>query len=71
MAPTMRPVESSSVVAVGYDEALNELWVEFAGGGTYAYSLVPPSVYRGLLRSESVGRYVNRTVKPRHAAREV
>ena len=71
MAPRMEPVESTSVVAVGYDEAANERWVEFDGGGTYAYSLVPRSVHRELLQSGSIGRYVNRTVKPRYAAREV
>ena len=71
MSPRMEPVESSSVVAVGYDGATNELWIEFEGGTTYAYSLVPPSVHRELLRSGSIGRYVNSTVKPRYAAREV
>lgn len=71
MAPRMEPVESSSVVAVGYDEATNELWVEFEGGGTYVYSLVPRSVHRELLASSSIGRFMNRTVKPRYAAREV
>ncbi|GAA3512638.1 KTSC domain-containing protein [Aeromicrobium panaciterrae] len=67
----MESVESSSVVAVGYDSATNELWIEFEGGSTYAYSLVPPSVHQELLQSGSIGRYVNLTVKPRYAAREV
>jgi KTSC domain len=33
------------------------------------YAMVPPSVYRELLAAESVGRFVNATVKPTYPVR--
>lgn len=60
------PVESSSVVSVGYDEAEQVLEVEFAGGGVYQYLEVAPWQYDQLLAADSIGRYVNGYIKPNH-----
>lgn len=66
----MIPVRSSSVAAVGYDDQTNELTIRFIGGGTYVYAMVPRSVVDGLLAAESIGTYVNATVKPTYPVRE-
>jgi KTSC domain-containing protein len=67
--PQMTRIRSTSVVAVGYDEGRHELTVRFVSGDTYVYAMVPPSVYRSLLESESVGRFVNGTIKPTYPVR--
>ena len=67
--PQMTRIRSASVAAVGYDEDRHELSVTFVSGDTYVYAMVPPSVYRELLAAESVGRFVNATVKPTYPVR--
>ena len=67
--PRMRPVDSTSVAAVGYDEDRHELWVQFVGGETYVYSMVPASLYRELLAAESMGRFVNARIRSTYPAR--
>lgn len=60
------PVESSAVASVGYDARTRTLEVEFAGGGVYRYLGVPPREHETLLRADSIGAYVNRSIKPRY-----
>jgi len=64
--PRTQPVSSSSVRAVGYDEQLGRLVLEYDSGGRYVYYGVPPSVHRDLLTADSIGRYVNTMIKPRY-----
>lgn len=68
----MQPTpESSSLAAIGYDGAALELWVTFVDSrATYVYAGVPVSVWIGLQRAESKGRFVNGSVKPRYPYRE-
>jgi hypothetical protein len=65
------PVDSSSILSVGYDEAAHELEIEFSGGRVYRYQSVPAQAYRLLLRAPSVGEYVNHVIKPRFSASRV
>ena len=67
--PNMSRIESTSVAAVGYDEGRHELSVTFVSGDAYVYAMVPPSVYRTLLEADSVGRFVNSTIKPTYPVR--
>ena len=69
--PELVPVESRAVQQVGYDAAERELYVRFKGtsDGTYVYADVSPQEYDDLLEADSIGGYVNREVKPRHACR--
>lgn len=67
--PRMQPVESSSVDAVGFDPARNELTIRFVDGGTYVYGMVPRSVFDALLDADSPGGFVNQQVKPRYPVR--
>jgi lysyl-tRNA synthetase class 2 len=59
-------VESTAIASVGYDARTRTLEVEFVGGGVYRYLGVPPREHETLLRAESIGAYVNRSVKPRY-----
>jgi KTSC domain len=69
--PQMHAVESRSVAKIGYDPAAEAAYVEFHGGGLYAYHGVPPSVYDELLSADSKGTFVNTAIKPRYSVRKV
>jgi len=62
------PVQSSSVTSVGYDPAQSELGTEFSNGRIYRYLHVPAAACRLLLQAPSIGKYVNRVIKPRFEA---
>ena len=67
---TLRPVESSSVEAVGYDPATAKLYIRFRGSGrAYVYADVPPAVYKALMAADSIGRFVNTEIKGAYAYR--
>lgn len=51
-----RPVNSSNVSSVGWEEGVLE--VEFRGGKLYRYEDVPESEYRALLGADSPGKYL-------------
>jgi hypothetical protein len=53
------PVESSMLLAVGYDAAAKELEVVFSSGAVWRYRDVPRKVYRELLDADSKGSYMN------------
>ena len=61
-------VASSAVRAVRYDSTRAELDVRFEDGEEYRYASVPRSKFRSLLKSDSIGRFVNLQIKPCHAA---
>lgn len=65
------PVTSGAVAAIGYDARTNELDIEYSGGDVYRYSMVPPSIHRELMASESIGSFVNREIKPHYPGREI
>jgi hypothetical protein len=58
------PVQSSSIVSVGYDEEQRILEIVYTGGRVYHYLEVPPERVLALLRAESKGRFVNSEIKP-------
>jgi hypothetical protein len=58
-----QPVSSTSLSAVGYDEAKRILEVEFQRGTVYQYFEVPPQVYQELMAAESHGAYFANNVK--------
>ncbi|HEU4543414.1 MAG TPA: KTSC domain-containing protein [Jiangellaceae bacterium] len=61
-------VNSSAVRSVGYDPRSQTLEVEFVSGEVYRYLGVERIVYGALLRSDSLGRFVNERIKPRYAS---
>jgi len=58
MGMKLRAVDSSMLLAVGYDEEERELRVIFKTSDTYRYLNVPPSTYTELLKAESKGTYM-------------
>ncbi len=67
MVPRMKPVESSSVAAIGYDERTRRLFVRFrTSPRIYVYSGVSSRVFAELERAGSTGRFVNAVVKPNY-----
>ena len=56
------PVDSSMLVAVGYDAATKELEAVFTSGAVWRYRQVPRKVYRELLAASSKGSYMQSCV---------
>lgn len=57
MAIARTTVKSSAVISVGYDDATQQMDIEYSGGTIYRYS-VPPGIHEALMASESIGRFV-------------
>ena len=57
------PVESSTAVSVGYDEASQTLEIEFKSG-TYQYYNVPLTIYEQMMASDSIGKFIHVYIKP-------
>lgn len=59
----MIPLQSSTIVDVGYDRYAKELTVQFHGGGFYTYHDVPPEVFVDLLNADSAGSFHANEIK--------
>ncbi len=58
------PVESSSIAAIGYDPASQELDIEFRESEEiYRYFDVPPSEHEAFMNAPSKGTYLNQQFK--------
>jgi hypothetical protein len=55
-------VESSMLIAVGYDAATEELEAVFTSGAVWRYRGVPRKVYRDLLATDSKGSFMRSMV---------
>ena len=64
-------VDSSVIVAVGYDAGSAILEVVFRTGRTYRYFRVPAAAYKALMHAQSIGGYFNREIRPRYRGVEV
>jgi hypothetical protein len=56
-------VSSSTVSAIGYDEASNTLGVRFLNGTEYHYFGVPQDVFEAMRSAPSVGRFFDQNIK--------
>jgi KTSC domain len=59
----IKPVESATLVAIGYDDTREILQLEFRSHAVYRYFGVPVSVYEALVAAPSKGRYFNGTIR--------
>lgn len=69
MAAAVRSIltpQSSNVSGYSYDPATSELNVTFKGGGTYKYKGVTPKHAKALGRNKSVGKTINKLIKPNY-----
>lgn len=65
--PDMQYVDSSTIEAIGYDAANQELHVRFLKSGeTYVYYGVGEWVFVELMQSDSKGKYLNANIKPNY-----
>lgn len=64
----MKPVESSNIRSIGYDESKADLHVEFKGSGIYIYHDVPKEVYDGFMAAESKGNFLAKNIKGVYSA---
>lgn len=62
----MTPVTSSTIAAIGYDEANQVLRVEFIHGGVYEYFDVPRAEYDSFIGAASHGQYLASQIKGRY-----
>jgi hypothetical protein len=62
-----QPVDSSAATAVRYNPQRQWLDVEYTSGGRYRYFSVPPEVHQELLAADSIGTYLNQSIKPCYA----
>ena len=58
-----KPVESTDLTSVGYDEPRRVLEIEFRSGGIYRYHEVPKEIFSGLMESESKGRFFAKNIR--------
>jgi len=57
------PIDSTSIVSMGYDEARRLLDIEFLSGDVYRYFEVPAWEYENFLGAPSKGTYLNQEFK--------
>jgi hypothetical protein len=62
-----RPLQSSDIASVGYDETAGTLEIEFRGTGVYRYFSVPRCVYDEMIRTPSPGRFFLQQIKGKYA----
>jgi len=59
----MKAVESSNIVAIGYDEEEKKLRVTFKSGATYDYLNVEPETHAAVIGADSVGKAFHRLIR--------
>lgn len=58
-----KPVSSSNIASIGYDEATSTLEIEFLNNSIYQYFDVPQHIYQGLMNADSHGQYLAQIIK--------
>ena len=59
-------VQSSVILAVGYEQVSETLRVIFNSGSEYRYTGVPIQVYQNLCNAKSIGQEFNRTIRNKY-----
>lgn len=59
-------VNSTAIIAIGYDQVTQRMKIAFHQGRTYDFCRVPAHVFKGLLESNSKGAYYNNHIKDRY-----
>jgi hypothetical protein len=60
------PVESSSLVSIGFDRGARVLEIEFRSGASYRYLEVPPAVFEEMKKASSKGRFFARFIRGKY-----
>lgn len=56
------PVVSSNLNSAGYDKESKTLEITFKNGKTYSYSGITKSMYEGIFKANSPGRFVRSNI---------
>ncbi len=56
-------VQSSNIIALGYDDATNTMAVQFKGGKVYHYHHVPRDLFETVRDAPSIGREFGYSIK--------
>lgn len=67
----LKPVKSSNIAAVGYDEATKEMHVKFHTGATHVYSDVTPEKHAAFVGADSIGSHFHQHIRSRHKQRKL
>ena len=59
-------VNSTAIVAIGYDEQNMQMKITFQQGHTYDFCRVPKNIFEALRRAPSKGTYYNLHIKDRY-----
>ena len=65
------PVESSSLVSIGFAREARVLEIEFRSGAIYRYLGVPQTIFDGLKKAESKGRYFAQSIRGKYEFQRV
>jgi hypothetical protein len=65
-----KPVTSSNIKSIGYDEINNSLQIEFASGDIYNYFNVSKKEYNSMMNASSIGAYFHKFIKNNYHIRE-
>lgn len=58
-----KPVTSSNIASIGYDENTSTLVIEFLNNSIYQYFDVPQQIYQGLMQADSHGQFLAQNIK--------
>ncbi|MBW2984066.1 KTSC domain-containing protein [Candidatus Woesearchaeota archaeon] len=65
-----KPVISSNLISVGYDEEAKTLEIEFKNG-VYQYLNVPRNVYDALMQAPSKGRHFHGFIRDKFTPKKI
>jgi uncharacterized protein len=58
-----KPVTSSNIASIGYDETTCTLEIEFLNNSIYQYFDIPLQIYQDLINADSHGKYLANNIK--------
>jgi hypothetical protein len=62
----MKPVQSSNISAVGYDDLNQVMHVQFSNGNKYVYFDVPKSDHEAFIGADSIGTHFAKNVRAKY-----
>lgn len=67
----MNPVDSSNIAAIGYDNEIGTLTIQFNNGRTYEYYSVPDYEFDNLMSAGSKGTYAFQNIYKAYSQSEI
>jgi hypothetical protein len=59
-------VNSSAILAIGYDDQIGHMRIQFQQGHSYDFCRVPANVHAAFMHAYSKGAYYNEHIKDRY-----